>query len=176
MERSRRQPVQSSAAAKTKGALEQLKAARAGAGKRALAYEVKEEDAVYDVVDDHQYAEIVKKRRDAGDFVVDDDGTGYVDIGEDDYWNQREEGAAEEEEEEGEEGGDGKPAAKKRKKDQAKGGAKRKGGAAEGEEGPARAEGGNITALFRKAAANRWVGWARLRCAAAVGGRGGWLR
>lgn len=89
MERSRRQPVQSSAAQKTKGALEALRAAREGAVKRAYAYEVKEEERVYDVVDDAKYAEIVKKRRDEGDFVVDDDGTGYHDIGEDDYWNAR---------------------------------------------------------------------------------------
>lgn len=90
MERNRRQPVQSSAAAKAKSALDQLRAAREGSGKRALNFEVKEEAAVYDVVDDQQYAEIVKKRRDAGAFVVDDDGTGgYADIGEDDYWNER---------------------------------------------------------------------------------------
>lgn len=89
MDRSRRQPVQSSAAVKAKGALEQLRAARDGGLKRALAYEVKEEAAVYDVVDEQQYAEIVKKRRDAGDFVVDDDGAGYHDIGEDDYFQER---------------------------------------------------------------------------------------
>ncbi|GFR41814.1 hypothetical protein Agub_g2584, partial [Astrephomene gubernaculifera] len=151
MERSRRQPAQSGAAAAKAKALEQLRAAREGSGKRALAYAVKEEDAVYDVVDDHQYAEIVKKRRDAGDFIVDDDGAGYADIGEDDYWNERPDGD-EGDEDEDEDGADGKHANKKRKKDHGKAGSKR-GGKADGEEGPSKPEGGNITSLFRKAAA-----------------------
>ncbi|EFJ41338.1 hypothetical protein VOLCADRAFT_107737 [Volvox carteri f. nagariensis] len=151
MERSRRQPVQSSAAAKAKSALEQLRAAREGSGKRALTYEVKEEDAVYDVVDEHQYAEIVKKRRDAGAFVVDDDGTGgYADIGEDDYWNERPDGE-DGEEDEGEQGSGGKHANKKRKKEHAKGTSKRKPG--EGDDGVPKPEGGNITTMFRKARA-----------------------
>ncbi|KAG2444014.1 hypothetical protein HYH02_009213 [Chlamydomonas schloesseri] len=147
MERSRRQPVQNSAAAKAKGALEQLRAAREGGLKRALAYEVKAEEAVYDVVDEQQYAEIVKKRRDAGDFVVDDDGAGYHDIGEDDYFQERpDEEDAEEEEE------DAKQAGKKRKKEQGK----------RGKDGEA---GGNIGSMFRKAAAARAI--------PGIGGRGG---
>ncbi len=90
MERSKRQPVKNNAAAKAQEAREKLRLAKEGSGKRALTFEVKEEAAVYDVVDEQHYAEIVKKRRDAGAFVVDDDGTGgYADIGEDDYWNQR---------------------------------------------------------------------------------------
>ncbi|GLC52568.1 hypothetical protein PLESTB_000644200 [Pleodorina starrii] len=152
MERSRRQPVQSGAAAKAKSALEQLRAAREGSGKRALNFEVKEETAVYDVVDEQEYREIVKKRRDAGAFVIDDDGTGgYADIGEDDYWNERPDGEEGEEEAEDEQGSGGKHANKKRKKDHGKGGSKRKPG--EGDEGPAKPEGGNITAMFRKARA-----------------------
>ena len=48
------------------GALAQLAAAKAGQ-KRALNFEVKQEDAIYDVVDDEQYEQITAKRRmDAG--------------------------------------------------------------------------------------------------------------
>jgi DNA polymerase alpha subunit A len=48
------------------GALAELAAARSGQ-RRALTYEVKQEEAVYDVVDEDQYAQIVAKRRmDAG--------------------------------------------------------------------------------------------------------------
>jgi DNA polymerase alpha subunit A len=52
------------------GALAELAAARSGQ-RRALTYEVKQEDAVYDVVDEDQYAQIVAKRRmDAGRVVL----------------------------------------------------------------------------------------------------------
>eukprot|EP00798_Chlamydomonas_sp_ICE-L_P016256 gene16256-22432_t len=105
MERSRRQPVVSSSKQSAKGALEALKAAREGGGKRVAGYELKQEEAVYNVVEEEEYAQIVAKRREeGGDFVVDDDGQGYLDIGEeDDYWNAKgdrdnEEEAQEEEE------------------------------------------------------------------------------
>ncbi|GLI66368.1 hypothetical protein VaNZ11_010151 [Volvox africanus] len=151
MDRSRRQLPQGSAAAKAMSALEQLRAAREGSGKRALTFEVKEEDAVYDVVDEQQYADIVKKRRDAGAFVIDDDGTGgYADIGEDDFWNERPDGEDGEEETD-EQGSDGKHANKKRKKEPCTAHSKRKHGG--GEDGVSKPEGGNITAMFRKARA-----------------------
>lgn len=90
MERSRRQPAQGGTNAKARQALEQLKAARTGGVRRAEAYEYQGEAALYDVVDEQQYAEIVRKRREeGGGFVVDDDGRGYVDIGEDDYFDTR---------------------------------------------------------------------------------------
>jgi DNA polymerase alpha subunit A len=48
------------------GALAQLAAAKAGQ-KRALNFEVKQEEAIYDVVDEDQYEQITAKRRmDAG--------------------------------------------------------------------------------------------------------------
>merc|ERR1719229_656465 len=56
-------------------ALKKLKAAKA----RDWSYEVKEEDAVYDVVDEKEYAERVKGRVEEG-FIVDDDGE-YVEDG-----------------------------------------------------------------------------------------------
>ncbi|KAG2500449.1 hypothetical protein HYH03_002016 [Edaphochlamys debaryana] len=157
MDRSRRQPAQSSATTKANAAREALKAARDGGVKRAQQFEYKEEERVYDVVDDKQYGEIVKKRRDLGDFVVDDDGAGYADLGEDDELFNGGNDAEGSDEGEGEE--EDKPASKKRKKD-GKGG-KRKGGA-DGEEGKGPG-GGNIAALFRKQAAR----------GAAVTGHGG---
>ena len=41
-----------------------------------------ENDAVYDLMDEDSYAKLVEERRAADDFVVDDDGCGYRDDGE----------------------------------------------------------------------------------------------
>ena len=63
--------------------------ARQQYGARAKTFQVAEEAAIFDVVDDVQYAAVVAERRNKyGDFVVDDGGAGYVDIGEEDDWNQ----------------------------------------------------------------------------------------
>jgi hypothetical protein len=62
MERSRRN-VQSRTS-KLAGVLADLTAAREGTGsKRASTFEVKQEDAVFDVVDEEQYEQLVAKRR-----------------------------------------------------------------------------------------------------------------
>ncbi|GFH09750.1 DNA polymerase, partial [Haematococcus lacustris] len=109
MERSRRQPTVSASRAGAKSALEQLKAAREGGGAKRIAdFEVEKEEAVYDVVEEEEYARIVAKRKDeGGDFIVDDDGEGYRELGEeDDHWTNRDE--------EGEEAS-GREAGKKRK-------------------------------------------------------------
>jgi DNA polymerase Pol2 len=45
-------------------------------------FEIKEEEDVYDVYDDDEYEKIVESRRQREDFVVDDDGLGYYDDGE----------------------------------------------------------------------------------------------
>ena len=63
---------------KNAGALERMRRQRAGED---LSEEDSEDD-VYDVVDEQQYKEIVRARRNQEDFVVDDDGTGYYDDGE----------------------------------------------------------------------------------------------
>jgi DNA polymerase alpha subunit A len=54
--------VQKKGAAEVAAALAQLNAAKAGS-KRLDNFELKEENAVYDVVDDEQYAQLVTKRR-----------------------------------------------------------------------------------------------------------------
>jgi hypothetical protein len=79
------------------------------------AFEFKPEKPVYDVVDEESYVQLVAKRRDegggwlaskpayalcpailctimlnTGDFIVDDNGQGYADLGEeDDHWNSK---------------------------------------------------------------------------------------
>ena len=51
---------------KFRSALEELAELRKSGAKRVDRFELKEEDAVYDVVDDAQYAKIVQKRREEG--------------------------------------------------------------------------------------------------------------
>lgn len=41
-----------------------------------------DDDGVYDEVTEEEYQELVRKRQQADDFVVDDDGLGYADDGE----------------------------------------------------------------------------------------------
>lgn len=55
----------------TNGALKQLQELRRTKAKHASVYEVKEEQPVYDVVDDDDYADIVAKRRREGGNVID---------------------------------------------------------------------------------------------------------
>lgn len=49
-----------------KSALQELAELRKSGGKRVDRFELKEEEAVYDVVDDAEYAKLVQKRREEG--------------------------------------------------------------------------------------------------------------
>jgi hypothetical protein len=74
-------PPSSSRAAR----IAELRALRA-AGKTAASTYVVEEDAqLFDEVNDDDYKNIVRKRLDEDDFVVDDNGEGYVDDGREDW-------------------------------------------------------------------------------------------
>ena len=53
-----------SRADKARGRLHELQELRRSGAKHAAAYEVKEPDAVYDVIDEDEYGELVAKRRD----------------------------------------------------------------------------------------------------------------
>eukprot|EP01036_Dinobryon_divergens_P035626 gene35626-46208_t len=70
----------SSRGSKNSTALETFKEVRSG--KSALDQLLLNEDDVYDLVSDEQYNELVEERRKKDDFVVDDDGLGYHDDGE----------------------------------------------------------------------------------------------
>jgi DNA polymerase alpha subunit A len=54
------------APSRASNALEQLRDLKRTGKKQAIAYELKEEEAVYDVVDEDDYADIVAKRRREG--------------------------------------------------------------------------------------------------------------
>lgn len=58
--------MQGRVGSKAKQALAELAALRRSGTKRVDTFEVEEETPVYDVVDEEQYAKIVKKRRDEG--------------------------------------------------------------------------------------------------------------
>jgi DNA polymerase alpha subunit A len=65
--KSRRQVVvEGRGGKKVKNALAELAELRKSGGKRANTFELKEEEAVYDEVDDDEYARIVQKRREEG--------------------------------------------------------------------------------------------------------------
>ncbi|TQD92714.1 hypothetical protein C1H46_021707 [Malus baccata] len=72
------------------GALERLKALRHG-GRRSETggFQIKMEDRIYDTVGDDEYDAIVAKRREeVRGFIVDDNGLGYCDEGEEEDWTR----------------------------------------------------------------------------------------
>ncbi len=78
--------------------LEELKRARNGEVSRSKEYKTGIKAAkIYDEVDDEEYRSVVRARLDEDDFIEDDDGSGYVDNGEEDDWNRRTRGSDDEE-------------------------------------------------------------------------------
>ncbi len=70
----------------TTDALDEVRRYRELGLKRSQHYENDEDDDAYEYMDEDQYQQYVKRRKEEGDFVVDDDGTGYVD----DYGDEKE--------------------------------------------------------------------------------------
>ena len=66
---------------KRRSVLDDIKNNRLG-GSRLDSHELVEEEDVYDLVDESEYVQLVEKRRQGNEFVVDDNGLGYRDDGE----------------------------------------------------------------------------------------------
>jgi DNA polymerase alpha subunit A len=72
-----------------KAALAQLRAQRASGKSRLETYQVAEETAVYDEVDEEGYKKVVRSRLNQDDFVIDDNGEGYADDGREEWQTER---------------------------------------------------------------------------------------
>lgn len=69
--------------------LAELKANRAAGTTRISTYQVEEEEQLYDEVDEDGYKKIVRSRLDQDDFIVDDNGEGYVDDGREEWEDEQ---------------------------------------------------------------------------------------
>ena len=72
-----------------RAALAQLRAQRAGGKSRLETYQIEDQGAVYDEVDEEGYKKVVRGRLNQDDFVVDDTGEGYADDGREEWQNER---------------------------------------------------------------------------------------
>lgn len=100
-----------------RSALAALRAARAGGKSRLESYQVEDQGAVYDEVDEEGYKKVVRGRLNRDDFVVDDTGEGYADDGREEWQNERTHYSSDEN---GEAPLKGKAAKRKREEDQEK--------------------------------------------------------
>ncbi|KAI0190295.1 hypothetical protein F4808DRAFT_444817 [Astrocystis sublimbata] len=74
-----------SKAASRRNKLAELRALRASGKKAYDSYELAEENALYEEVDENEYKNIVRERLNQDDFVVDDNGEGYADDGREEW-------------------------------------------------------------------------------------------
>ena len=72
-----------------RSALAALRAARAGGKSRLESYQVEDQGAIYDEVDEEGYKKVVRGRLNRDYFVVDDTGEGYADDGREEWQNER---------------------------------------------------------------------------------------
>lgn len=72
-----------------RSALAQLRAQRLSGKSRLESYQVEDQGAIYDEVDEDGYKKVVRSRLDKDDFVVDDHGEGYADDGREEWQNER---------------------------------------------------------------------------------------
>lgn len=74
-----------SKAANARAKFAELRALRESGKRRIDTYQVKQQEDVYEEVDDDGYKKVVRDRLNQDDFVVDDHGEGYVDDGREDW-------------------------------------------------------------------------------------------
>jgi DNA polymerase alpha subunit A len=72
-----------------RAAYAQLRALRESGKTRLSSYQVKDEEKVYDDVDEEGYKKVVRNRLNQDDFVIDDNGEGYADDGREDWLDDR---------------------------------------------------------------------------------------
>uniref|UniRef100_A0A0E0N5K2 DNA polymerase n=1 Tax=Oryza rufipogon TaxID=4529 RepID=A0A0E0N5K2_ORYRU len=114
----RRSRARGSEAVARSAALERLRAIRDGGARAAAAVQVRIEAPIYDTVAEEDYAALVARRRkDAGAFIVDDDGLGYADDGREEDWTHR---TIHSSSDEGSDGEDGAPRKRKQPRPQSK--------------------------------------------------------
>jgi DNA polymerase alpha subunit A len=75
----------------------ELRALRASGKKRLDSYQVEDQGAIYDEVDEEGYKKVVRGRLNEDDFVVDDRGEGYADDGREEWQAERRYYSSEEE-------------------------------------------------------------------------------
>jgi DNA polymerase alpha subunit A len=75
----------------------ELRALRASGKKRLDSYQVEDQGAIYDEVDEEGYKKVVRGRLNQDDFVVDDKGEGYADDGREEWQAERQHFSSEEE-------------------------------------------------------------------------------
>ena len=88
-----------SKAANARSKFAELRALRESGKKRLDTYEVRQEEDLYEEVDEDGYKKVVRERLNQDDFVIDDNGEGYADDGREE-WDSRRPGYDTESEEE----------------------------------------------------------------------------
>ena len=69
--------------------LAELRALRAAGKKRLDSYQIEDQGAIYDEVDEEGYKKVVRNRLNQDDFVIDDNGEGYADDGREEWQTER---------------------------------------------------------------------------------------
>ncbi|KAI9786183.1 MAG: DNA-directed DNA polymerase alpha catalytic subunit pol1 [Geoglossum umbratile] len=79
-------------------ALAELRELRATGRTRLATYKVHEEEKLYEELDEEDYKKVIRDRLNQDDFVIDDNGAGYIDDGREDWSNDRRDDTESEEE------------------------------------------------------------------------------
>jgi DNA polymerase alpha subunit A len=77
-----------SKAANARSKFAELRALRESGKKRLDSYQVRQEEDLYEEVDEDGYKKVVRERLNQDDFVIDDNGEGYADDGREEWDRQ----------------------------------------------------------------------------------------